>query len=128
MCLDFYTSGSDMEEQQQQPRSCVSGYFFGYIPNSILRRPTEMIHKYTEVKCPACNHPLSRAENVVANDEDTAAPRPGDISVCVYCGAILAFERNGQQRLADAMDLNRVEPALRGELVRISRKIRHERH
>lgn len=38
--------------------------------------------------CPCCGVKLNGASNA---DEHTEPPRPGDISMCLYCGALLEF-------------------------------------
>lgn len=56
--------------------------------------------RYREQPCPACGHKLSAASGV---DHDRR-PRPGDVSVCIMCAAVLIFERRGRLRLATAQE------------------------
>lgn len=44
------------------------------------------------MNCRTCNHALG--EHAVA-DGTTKDPGPGDLSVCLYCGAVSVFRGNG---------------------------------
>lgn len=47
--------------------------------------------------CPDCNALLDRASGM-------AAPKPGDLSVCAYCGAMLVFDQSLVQRALSEAD------------------------
>lgn len=40
--------------------------------------------------CPKCRHTLDAA----TDPEGIAAPKPNDVSVCIWCGEILQFDEN----------------------------------
>jgi len=46
-----------------------------------------------EIKCPNCNEDLEQA-TCLGKD----IPKPGDISICAYCGQLLMFTENLNQR------------------------------
>lgn len=41
-----------------------------------------------ESRCPHCNHSVDAATSV----EEARKPKPGDITVCAYCGWICVFD------------------------------------
>lgn len=41
-----------------------------------------------EDACPICFHELDSATDIVGNDK----PKPGDLSVCLYCAELLVFD------------------------------------
>lgn len=43
------------------------------------------VHIMPEAKCPYCDHALACTQDMVLN----LRPRPGDISLCVYCAQVL---------------------------------------
>jgi hypothetical protein len=63
--------------------------------------------KMPDAKCPVCGHAFSAASNALDNER---GPRPGDWSICIGCGTVLAFDATlrpraltkAEQRAADA--------------------------
>jgi hypothetical protein len=63
--------------------------------------------KMPDAKCPACGQAFSAASNALDNER---GPRPGDWSICIECGTVLAFDKRlrpralteAEQRAADA--------------------------
>lgn len=53
-------------------------------------------------ECPACGYVMDCV--TVAEGED-AIPRPGDISMCLSCGAFLNFDRDLYYQLANEQEL-----------------------
>jgi hypothetical protein len=49
-----------------------------------------------DATCPLCSSLLDDAMPV---DDDVAEPEAGDITVCIYCKAILTFTEDGYLRL-----------------------------
>lgn len=45
-------------------------------------------HQTKQVLCPECGYGVDSATNA---EDSTDAPRPGDFSICLYCGTILVF-------------------------------------
>ncbi len=72
--------------------------------------------------CPSCMRNLSGATGV--GDSEGKKPRMGDISLCVYCGAVLTFVRNMSLALAGDDDLEGLEPDQRDLLARAAAAIR----
>lgn len=62
-------------------------------------------HEVEPAKCPACGYVLDAASNV---DGATAGPAPGDLTVCIGCGTILAFTESMQMVVLEQLDLDRV--------------------
>ena len=60
-----------------------------------------------EQPCPACASPLSAAA-VAGGDE--ATPRPGDVSVCLYCDALLVYLPGLALRAATAAEVAGLDP------------------
>lgn len=58
--------------------------------------------------CPECRAGLDGALEV-KGDEETK-PKPGDISVCFYCGTILKWDKSGALVRATRADINELEP------------------
>jgi hypothetical protein len=52
-------------------------------------------HKTADSKCPACGHAFSAASNTLNSER---GPRPGDWSICIGCGAVLAFDKRLRPR------------------------------
>jgi hypothetical protein len=71
-----------------------------------------------EARCPACQTTLDGASSM----GDRPMPRPGDLSVCVYCTALLEFNTDLTLRLAPTESLLRLEPEqrIRLEMVRFA--------
>jgi hypothetical protein len=63
--------------------------------------------KMPDANCPTCGHAFSAASNALDNER---GPRPGDWSICIECGGVLAFDASlrpralteAEQRAADA--------------------------
>jgi hypothetical protein len=49
----------------------------------------------TQSPCPQCGKKLGAATNI---DGKAHSPRPGDLSVCAYCGLMLTFNEDGRCR------------------------------
>ena len=55
--------------------------------------------KIDKFQCLNCGHGLDLATSTTA---EHATPVPGDVSVCVYCGNIAAFEEYGLRHLTSS--------------------------
>jgi hypothetical protein len=53
--------------------------------------------RYTNLRCPACNHQFDDFMQVGEEDK-YVGPRPGSIGVCIECGDLHVFQRNGSIR------------------------------
>jgi len=62
------------------------------------------ITRLKPTKCPACGYEIDGATGV----EKGTTPRPGDISLCVYCGAISIYTRGMGIRSATAFEESRL--------------------
>ena len=56
--------------------------------------------------CPACGHEFDAATNMT----DTAAPKPGDLSVCISCATVLEFGFNLKHALFPTERLAKLPP------------------
>jgi len=60
-----------------------------------MRRPVIFSeHRVREQRCPSCATPLDGATSVGHGHR----PNAGDVTVCIYCGAILIFTARGGLR------------------------------
>lgn len=69
--------------------------------------PSARDHLLERDHCPVCNRKLDAATEV-AGDGD-AGPRPGDLTICIGCAAILGFEHDLKLRRLGADDLARLD-------------------
>lgn len=49
-------------------------------------------NKIPPITCPVCQHRHNSAVNISGPDDP--APIVGDISICIYCTAVLEFDKN----------------------------------
>jgi hypothetical protein len=71
-------------------------------------------------RCPACLHKLSCATAALV---EGAKPGPGDLTLCLYCGAYLAFTEQMRHRLAAPTELEELDGFTRREFERARRHI-----
>lgn len=48
-------------------------------------------HPVPATRCPACGRRVEEASGVTLGGEAIPGPSPGDLTVCIGCGALLAF-------------------------------------
>lgn len=72
--------------------------------------------------CPTCDANLNGATH---SDDEAISPRPGDYSMCWYCGEYLRFDDDMQLRLLTSKDI--VEAPLT-ELAEMRRYIKPKKH
>lgn len=77
-------------------------------------------HKVEQQKCPACSHPLNAATSITSNPNH---PRPGDITVCFYCGEILTWREDLTLRVIEEHDLSPLSCIQRQLLDTVSHRI-----
>jgi hypothetical protein len=65
------------------------------------------------VSCPRCRVLIDRATS-----EGGWTPQPNDITVCLYCAAVLTFTDTLQLRALSAAALDALEPGFKAELWR----------
>ena len=79
--------------------------------------------------CPACRRVLDQAS---APDGQPSAPRPGDLTLCGYCGVTLVFTRSLRHRLATQKELDSLTPEERDSfdvaqrLIESTKRQRHD--
>lgn len=61
------------------------------------------------VRCPACDHLVDAATST----QGEATPSPGDLSVCVYCAAVLEFADDLRLTLMTQEQVDALEPEIR---------------
>lgn len=75
--------------------------------------------------CPACGAPLTRATN--ADPGVTAAPVPGDFTVCIQCGDVLCFGDDMSLHKASPSELRTLHPDDRRVLSRAQAAVHRAR-
>ena len=63
---------------------------------------TERAYSVTPTPCPKCDAPLAAATSV----RHPVGPKPGDLTVCRYCGVGLTFDDDLRVRAATEADLS----------------------
>ncbi len=71
-------------------------------------------------KCLGCGEEMDYAAPL-PGDDDLRGPRPGDLSLCMYCGLLMAFDEELEVRLMTPQEAARVP---RKERVRMARALR----
>lgn len=71
----------------------------------------QMLHH----KCPVCGT-VNDAVMVVNDLASVIMPKPGDLSVCVYCEAIGVFQEDGTVRVATAEECDELPDWLKEKL------------
>lgn len=59
------------------------------------------------IECPACLEQMDGASAI--NSDEPKHPKPGDFSVCIYCGAILRYDEVGVRSCAEE-EMDELEP------------------
>ncbi len=73
--------------------------------------------KAAESRCPSCNTVLDESSGI----SDAKAPREGDVSICIYCGAILVFGPKLVLRPPTAAELDGLKQSSSWETVKRAR-------
>lgn len=73
-----------------------------------------------EHHCPSCNASIDAISD--SSNEDKT-PKPGDISVCLYCGSFLILLENFKPRLMFLNEIEILDDETRIQLIRIRRAI-----
>lgn len=66
----------------------------------------------TRATCPVC---LATLDAAAPMDRDPTPPRPGDLTMCLYCGSILAYSAAGI-RVATQRECLDIEPETRARM------------
>jgi hypothetical protein len=74
----------------------------------------------TAPACPSCGEKLDAALGAYVEGEKPKPPGPGDLTMCAYCHAILAFTDDLRFRAATAEEIADLDPALRAWLRHVS--------
>lgn len=77
------------------------------------------IHRTPAQACPACGY---RLDAHTARDGD-AAPRPGDLSLCLRCGAVLEFGPTLRVRALTDAEVDALPPDEHDEVMRTAATI-----
>jgi hypothetical protein len=73
----------------------------------------------TPTRCPSCDHELDASTSMTEREVD---PLPGDLTVCLYCGAALTFTTDGL-RLLEPQEIATLKPAEREQLDRVRQAV-----
>ena len=79
-----------------------------------MRRPKSDTTRTPENPCPACGRLVSAATS--ADPDSHICPRPGDVSICLYCGTRLVFTRTMRVRLQTDREWQKLDPAHRARI------------
>jgi hypothetical protein len=79
-------------------------------------------YRIPEQRCPECAYELTGAGGFPGSEE--RAPRPGDWTVCINCGAALCFGKDLRLRIAAPGELDREPLAVRRDIAQIRASIR----
>ncbi len=77
----------------------------------------------TDARCPACGHQLDGACDPIGD----ARPKPDDISVCIECASVLAYNADLTLRIASDDDLRALPPELLVRLALFRATVNHIR-
>lgn len=71
----------------------------------------ECVQKYTTTEvprdhCPNCLGPLTKATNATQGDDDP--PKPGDVTICFHCAAVLTFLDNLQLTIFPELEIEKL--------------------
>jgi hypothetical protein len=75
-------------------------------------------HDVTPNRCPNCEHILEEATGITTQD----APKPNDVTLCIYCAAVLVFTEDMRVRLPTEEESN--ELASNSELMRMQKIVK----
>lgn len=78
----------------------------------------------TETNCPVCGYKIDAATAV---SNEGAAPRDGDITVCMKCTSFLMFINGLDLRLLTLEEVGDLDDDLRIEMVRVRNLIKERR-
>lgn len=73
-----------------------------------------MSHRVAPSPCPKCARVLDGASGL----SDSQPPAEGDVTVCLYCGAMLTFGAELALRVLSPAEFNAMPADVRGELAR----------
>lgn len=99
----------------------------GWTPMNTDNANTQSPHCRVDASpCPVCNAKLDAA---TCASQAGRSPRPGDITVCLYCATILVFNPDLSHREADVNDLMELQKDTANWklLTRLQNKIKEER-
>jgi hypothetical protein len=75
-----------------------------------------------ECNCPYCGHKFDRVSSI----REPRAPRPGDFTLCIKCGLLMAFDQELRVRGLNLEDLKALkDPSLQDIVARTAAAIRH---
>lgn len=66
-----------------------------------------MAHKREGITCPACGELVDGVQAI--NDEENPLPKPGDVTICIYCGELLIFDEDGKERVPTEEEINDIK-------------------
>lgn len=81
------------------------------------------IHQTPKAACPACETMLSAG----AGGTPIRGPQPGDMNICIHCGAVLNYENDMSLRLLSREEIDALDHEMRNQVLVISREIKHAR-
>ena len=90
---------------------------------SATAAPDPFTTKLTEVRCPYCDGALDAASHM----SEAVRPKPGDLSVCLYCAQPLVFDAfliPGKPAPGEVEAIFVADPAFADEVRQIQRAIR----
>lgn len=67
-------------------------------------------------QCPACKHGLDANTSWQGESGDQVVVRPGDLTVCMYCAALLEFDHRLRLRRLNPRTLASMSPTMQRKL------------
>lgn len=82
-----------------------------------------MINEMPTCNCPYCGHEFNRASSLT----DKSKPSPGDLTLCIKCSLVMAFDDDLRVRPLNAGELKDLltQPGLTSFVARTAAAIRH---
>jgi len=78
--------------------------------SELERMSTHRTHHTEPSPCPKCGKMMDAATALGTVDGRAPEPRPGDVSLCAYCGEILCFDGDVRLQCAKDEDLASFHP------------------
>lgn len=72
-----------------------------------------MSRKYKQPNCPVCNSQLDAVTGITKD----VKPKPGDITLCLYCGEVMEFTKTGFK----SVDIEKLTPETQCDIKKVQR-------
>ncbi|TXH11785.1 MAG: hypothetical protein E6R04_00725 [Spirochaetes bacterium] len=76
--------------------------------------------------CPNCGYTHNRASLV--SDAEQEPPKPGDITICLNCAAVLSFDKDTNQVLMSSEDFEKLQEEEKTHVLKLVSAIKNSKH